>query len=214
MGLDGVLGNRQPLADLPAGQAVADQCEDLCLPRRHRQAVRGVPGSGRRDGPDGAEQFIQFLPQRLEGLVLADHGLKGLVEPRGADEVAGVARDHDHPSGRVGLEERTGHLEPLAIDQRQVEHQHVGAMLKTGSLAFGDAPRLSHHPDPAADADHATEQLEKHRLIFDDHATERLAIAWPTAVSIRGPLLLRFRRSLLHDGYLIPPGKTAFVQDA
>ena len=88
--------------------------------------------------------------------------------------------DNDHSGPRVQVDESSRNGEPVAVGQREIKKEQVGHMLAARGQALGHGPGPAHDLQPTAKQEHPFEELQKHRLVFDEQAPENRR-SWTTA---------------------------------
>jgi len=124
VGLDGVLGEEQLLADLGVAAAPAHPAEDLHLPlgeRRQRRGSLGGPRCGRGAAPDRVRQGMHhggrhLLPSRVL------HKIPAGAAGDGPRDAFGILRHGDHDHQGLGV---PGQQPPRRLHPADARHPHV-----------------------------------------------------------------------------------------
>jgi signal transduction histidine kinase len=183
--LHGLLRQEHPLADLPVGQPLADQLQDLAL-------LRGQPGQRitfRRLMPQPGHQLARRpgVQHRLAG----GHGAHRADQIGAADLLQHVARGsgHDRVEQRLVITKRgehqarhlghpgpdlPAHRHPVAIRQPHVEHGHVRPEHRDTRQRRRRGASLTHDPDAGLAFQQVTDAPAHHLVIIEEEHRDRL----------------------------------------
>jgi len=158
VGLHRLLGNEQPLADLPVGQAFPDEHQDIALVRGQTGQRVGLAGHIQQPGHQPARRAE--MQQRSAGGGRTDRAdqigavslLKHVPGRSGHDRVqqrSVVAERSEHQAGHLGQPrpDLPADRHPIPIGQPDIEHGHIGAQRRNPGQRGGCRASLADHPD-------------------------------------------------------------------